>query len=92
MTDTVHPAHIQELMESLRYTVARTPNAASTTATASLPWGFVVATGNSGCLDTAAFDEETSRKMAIAAAATVAREKLTEFEAYRMAYDQAHQG
>lgn len=93
MTDTaqrIDPAYVQQLMDSLRYTVTRTPNAASTTATASLPWGFVVATGNSGCLDMGAFDEDTSRKMAIADATIKARDALFQFEAYRLSYDQAH--
>lgn len=96
MTDNtaqrVEPGRIQELMDSLRYTVTRTPNAASTTATASLPWGFVVATGNSGCLDMGAFDEDTSRKMAIADATIKARDALFQFEAYRISYELAHAG
>lgn len=79
----VDAKEIQRLIDALSYTVSRTPNTASTTATASLP-GYVVCTANSGCLDPAAFDEETSRKMAIAAAATLAREVLWEREAYRL--------
>jgi hypothetical protein len=87
----VSSAYIQSLVDSLRYTVTRTPNAASTTATASLPGGYVVCTANSGCLDAAAFDEETSRKMAIAAATTLAREVLWEREAYRLWHEQTQQ-
>lgn len=88
----VTPESIDALMATMRYTTTRTPNSASTTATASLPWGYVVATASSGCLDSGSFDEATSRKLAIAEAAKKAREALWDREAYRISYELAHHG
>lgn len=49
-----------------------------------LPNGFMVATGMSGCIDPANFDEKLGRKYAKQNALKAAEDKLWEMEGYRM--------
>lgn len=91
MTDTtqqtaprVTAERIEELFATLRYQAVRIPNTSTTIATAMLPDGFEVARGYGSCVSPATFDAETSEKLAISAAASRARTKLWELEAYHL--------
>jgi hypothetical protein len=73
------------LVESLTFDTARVPNTSTTVATARLPGGFVVCTGENHTLSPATFEVQEGRRRAIDDAHIKARAKLMEFEAYVVA-------
>lgn len=84
---SVSEERINMLVASLTCETARIPGTTSTVATARLPGGFVVAVGHSACVSPDNFNAELGQKYAIENATLAAREKLWEFEGYRLALE-----
>ena len=73
---------IDGLMSTVVVHTHHFPGTTCTVATATLPDGFVLATGQSACISPALFDAEIGIKVATADAIKKAREKAWELEGY----------
>lgn len=78
----VQPGDIEALQRSLVVLTHHFPGTTVTVAVAVLPDGFVVGTGQSGCISPSNFDAEIGATIAKGGALAAAREKLWELEGY----------
>lgn len=78
----VQPGDIEALHRSLVVLTHHFPGTTVTVAVAVLPDGFVVGTGQSGCISPERFDEQIGATIAKGDALAAAREKLWELEGY----------
>ncbi len=78
----VQPGDIEALHGSLTVLTHHFPGTTVTVAVAVLPDGFVVGTGQSGCISAANFDAQIGATIAKGNALAAARDKLWELEGY----------
>lgn len=88
----ITPAHIDALMDTLIIDTHHFEGTTSTVAIATLPGGFVVATGFSACVSAANFDAAVGVAVAAGNAKAAAREKLWELEGYALYKQQQEAG
>lgn len=78
------PPMIDQLMEGVTYSTHVVPGTATTVAYAVAPSGFVLCIGESACASPENFNPALGIEIAITKARTMARDKLWEFEGYRL--------
>lgn len=86
----VYPEDIEAMMQTLRYEVHVIPNTTTTVCSAILPVGdcdFVIATGETACIDKRNFNPELGAKYARENCEKAARSELWRLEGYAKARD-----
>jgi hypothetical protein len=77
-------AMVEEILATVSYETRLLKGTTCTQATAILPSGFVLATGQSNCADPANFNPALGIEMAISKTRDLAREAIWEHEGYRL--------